>query len=164
MQSDNMDLAAQLGQCLLRRGMRLVTAESCTGGWIAKRVTDIAGSSDWFEAGLVTYSNRSKQTLLGVPNDLLENEGAVSAACVRSMALGACQRLGGDLAVAVSGIAGPGGGSPGKPRGTVWFGFAASGEGGKITAEVQHFPGTRDDVRQAAVEYALQGLLGRVGG
>lgn len=160
MQAENMDLAVQLGHLLVRRGIRLVTAESCTGGWIAKRVTDIPGSSEWFEAGLVTYSNRSKHALLGVPNSLLEKEGAVSGACVRSMAIGACELIGGDIAVAVSGIAGPGGGGPDKPKGTVWFGYADSK--GKVTAEMQHFPGTRDDVRRAAVEYALHGLVNRV--
>ncbi|OBS10163.1 CinA family protein [Acidihalobacter prosperus] len=161
MQDDRSDVAELLGRALSARGMRLVTAESCTGGWIAKRVTDVSGSSAWFEAGFVTYSNRMKAALLGVPESVFASAGAVSEACVRAMVAGALERASGDIAVAVSGIAGPGGGSSDKPVGTVWFGYAQNG--GTIEAECHRFEGNRDAVRRAAVDRALRGLLARVG-
>ena len=153
-------LAARLGEALRARGQRLVTAESCTGGWLAKVCTDIAGSSDWFECGFVSYSNRSKQALLGVAAATLETHGAVSRETVREMAQGALARGQGDWAVAISGIAGPGGGSPDKPVGTVWLAWA--GPGGWQEALCGHFPGDREAVRRASVRTALGGLLERL--
>lgn len=141
--------------------MKLVTVESCTGGWIAKQVTDVPGSSQWFEAGFVTYSNASKHHLLGVPQAVFETAGAVSQACVEAMAAGALERVGGDIVVAVSGIAGPGGGSAAKPVGTVWFAFAQ--DQGPLEAERCQFWGDRDTIRRSAVAHALRGLLARVG-
>ena len=118
-------LAARLGESLLARGASVATAESCTGGWIAKTLTDVPGSSAWFGAGIVSYSNRAKHELLGVPEDLLAAHGAVSEPAVLAMVDGCLHRSGADFAVAVSGIAGPDGGSEDKPVGTVWFAFAA---------------------------------------
>src|SRR3954463_16413568 len=117
-------LAREVGQRLLESKRRLVCAESCTGGWIAKLCTDIAGSSDWFDCGVVCYSNAAKVRDLGVPARVIESEGAVSEPVVRAMAEGAIERTGGSVAIAVSGIAGPGGAVPGKPVGTVWFALA----------------------------------------
>lgn len=154
-------LVQRLGQVLVAHRIKLVTAESCTGGWIAKRITDVAGSSAWFEAGFVTYSNESKHMLLGVPQEIFEHEGAVSAVCVRAMASGALERAGGDVAIAVSGIAGPGGGSANKPAGTVWFAYARVGKA--IEVECCRFSGNRDSVRRSAVDHALRGLFTRVG-
>ena len=119
-------LATSLGERLSDRGWRLAVAESCTGGWIAKTCTDVSGASNWFDRGLVTYSNQSKQDLLGVKAETLVRQGAVSEAVVREMAEGACRHAGVQLAVAVSGIAGPGGGTPAKPVGTVWIGLASA--------------------------------------
>jgi nicotinamide-nucleotide amidase len=124
-------------------------------------MTDVAGSSGWFEAGFVTYSNRAKTAGLGVPEGLIAAEGAVSRAVVEAMARGASERTGAALAVAVSGVAGPGGGSVEKPVGTVWFGFAVRGV---IDAVLAHFPGDRDAVRRAAVDFALAGLIERLDG
>src|SRR6202522_840584 len=117
-------LAARVGRRLLDRRLGLATAESCSGGWIAKAITDIAGSSQWFVEGFVTYSNESKVRRLGVSRSVLRAQGAVSEAAVRAMAAGALRRSGAQLAVAVTGIAGPGGAVPGKPVGTVWLGWA----------------------------------------
>src|ERR1700722_8399174 len=117
-------LAARLGKRLLEERCHVVTAESCTGGWIAKVLTDIAGSSQWFTEGFVTYSNQSKIRRLGVPRAVLEKYGAVSDETVRAMAEGALRRSRAQVAVAVTGIAGPGGAVPGKPVGTVWLGWA----------------------------------------
>lgn len=151
-------LAAALGERLLARRARVSTAESCTGGWIAKLITDVPGSSAWFEAGFVTYSDRAKADALGVPEAVLAEHGAVSAAVVKAMAEGAAALTGADFAIAVSGIAGPDGGSDAKPVGTVWFGFFA---GGRTVAEQAYFAGDRDAVRRAAARYALNGLLER---
>src|SRR5690242_15754233 len=146
---------------LLTARRRLVTAESCTGGWIAKLCTDIAGSSDWFDCGFVCYSNAAKVRDLGVPEKLIEVEGAVSDAVVRAMAEGAIARTGANVAIAVSGIAGPGGAVPGKPVGTVWFALAhrrrdrLESEGHLI-----QFEGDRDAVRRQSVEYAFNLLRG----
>jgi nicotinamide-nucleotide amidase len=149
-------LAATLGACLLARGLRVTTAESCTGGWIAKALTDIAGSSEWFEAGYVTYSNRAKAEMLAVPLDLLSQHGAVSEPVVSVMAAQARSLARVDLAVAVSGVAGPGGGSAAKPVGTVWFAWAAA-QG--TTSRVRHIGGDREAVRRESVAEALRGLI-----
>jgi nicotinamide-nucleotide amidase len=145
---------------LLARSRRLVTAESCTGGWIAKACTDFPGSSGWFLGGVVSYSDELKTALLGVRPETLASHGAVSEPVVREMAAGALARLGGDEAVAVSGIAGPEGGTPEKPVGTVWFAWARrTGQGVEVRAAGERFPGDRDAVRRAAVRRALAGLL-----
>jgi len=149
------DLARAIGTRLLAHGRWLATAESCTGGWVAKVLTDVAGSSGWFERGLVTYSNRAKQELLGVPAALLDAHGAVSGEVVAAMAAGLRARSGADLALAVSGIAGPAGGSPEKPVGTVWFAW----DDGTLRTECVRFAGDRDAVRRQAVDHALRGLL-----
>jgi nicotinamide-nucleotide amidase len=141
-------------------GHGLVVAESCTGGWVAKACTDLAGSSRWFLGGAVAYSNDLKAGLLGVRAETLACEGAVSQAVVREMAAEALERFKGDVAVAVSGIAGPDGGSPGKPVGTVWFAWAVRHEDQvEIRAALERFPGDRDAVRRLAVARALEGVL-----
>lgn len=151
------ELSKQIGLALEFRGATLTTAESCTGGWIAKVITDVPGSSAWFERGFVTYSNQAKEQLIGVTSQTLEANGAVSEAVVREMALGALQAARADYAISVSGIAGPDGGSDEKPVGTVWFGFAD--KQGQILALTTCFAGSRDDVRRQATEFALQTLL-----
>lgn len=153
-------LVAELAARLSARGERLATAESCTGGWIAKCCTDLAGSSDWFERGFVTYSNAAKSEMLGVPGDLIEVHGAVSEAVVESMAAGALAHSRADWSLAVSGVAGPDGGTADKPVGTVWFAWAAAG--GEPEAECRHLPGDREAVRRASVGVALTGLLTRL--
>ncbi len=153
-------LAARVAQQLLGAGLTLAVAESCTGGWLAKACTDLPGSSGWFEGGVVTYSNQAKTRLLAVGADTLKRTGAVSEATVREMADGALDRFDSDVAVAVSGIAGPDGGMPGKPVGTVWFAWAFDrGDQREIRAEVQVFAGDREDVRRQAVVRALAGVL-----
>jgi nicotinamide-nucleotide amidase len=149
-------LAREVGSRLSEAGRRLATAESCTGGWIAKLCTDIAGSSDWFDCGFVCYSNAAKVRDLGVPAKLIESEGAVSDEVVRAMAEGAIERTAANVAIAVSGIAGPGGAVPGKPVGTVWFALAHK-NGGVLECQghLIQFDGNRDAVRRHAVEYAL---------
>ena len=155
-------LAARVGKRLLKEHRRVVTAESCTGGWIAKALTDIAGSSQWFGEGFVTYSNQSKVQRLGVPRAVLEKTGAVSEATVRAMSAGALRRSGAQIAVAVTGIAGPDGAVPGKPVGTVWLGWATRrGNAIRIRTQLKHFRGDRDSVRRKTVRLALQGLLAR---
>jgi nicotinamide-nucleotide amidase len=140
----------------------VATAESCTGGWIAKALTDIAGSSQWFLEGFVAYSNESKVLTLGVPHFVLRSEGAVSEAAVRAMAGGALKRTAAQLAVAVTGIAGPGGAVPGKPVGTVWLGWAERhGRAIRVAVQLKHFRGDRDAVRRKTVRAALEGLLDR---
>ena len=146
---------------LLLQGERsLATAESCTGGWIAKCCTDRAGSSAWFERGFVTYSNAAKVDLLGVDVGDLEDEGAVSRTVAAQMAEGACRHSGADVAVAVTGIAGPDGGSEDKPVGTVWFGWSLAGA--PADTEVVRFGGGRDEVRRQTVAHALRGLAARL--
>jgi len=152
-------LAARLGTALVARGAQVGTAESCTGGWIAKVMTDVPGSSRWFGAGLVSYSNQAKAELLGVPTELLAQHGAVSEPVVAAMAAGCLARTGADFVVAVSGVAGPDGGTPERPVGTVWFAF---GQAGQIGAECRRFTGSREAVRRQTVAYALSGLLARV--
>ena len=140
-------------------GLRVATAESCTGGALAKALTDLPGSSHWFVAGWVVYSNEAKQRDLGVRATTLARHGAVSAATVRELAAAALARSGAELAVSISGIAGPGGAAPGKPVGTVWFGFAVRrGRGVRIETVCVRFRGDRAAVRQKAVFQALRGL------
>ena len=153
-------LAARVGRHLRVGQRRVATAESCTGGWIAKALTDIAGSSQWFIEGFVTYSNESKNSRLGVPRAILKNQGAVSEAAVRAMAAGALKRSRAQVAVAVTGIAGPGGSVPGKPVGTVWFGWAERhGRAIRVAVLLKHFRGNRESVRRKTVRAALKGLL-----
>jgi nicotinamide-nucleotide amidase len=155
-------LAARVGRHLLASHRVVVTAESCTGGWIAKVLTDIAGSSQWFIEGFVTYSNTAKARRLGVARDVLEKKGAVSEAVVRAMAAGALRRTQAHIAVAVTGIAGPGGAVPGKPVGTVWLGWARRrGNAIQLVVQERHFRGNRDSVRRKTVRAALEGLLER---
>ena len=155
-------LAAQVGRRLLKEHRHVVTAESCTGGWIAKTLTDIAGSSQWFIEGFVTYSNPSKLRQLGVPRAVLEKKGAVSKEAVRAMSAGALRRTGAQIAVAVTGIAGPGGAVAGKPVGTVWLGWATRRGGAiRVRTQLKHFRGDRDSVRRKTVQLALEGLLAR---
>jgi len=150
-------LAAQVGAALKSHGLMLTTAESCTGGWVSQMVTGVAGSSAWFERGFVTYSNLSKQQMLGVSEATLQQYGAVSESTVREMAEGALRRSTAQVSLAVSGIAGPDGGTPDKPVGTVWFAWAI--KHGMVHAECHHFSGNRDEVRAHAVQIALQGIL-----
>jgi len=150
-------LATRLNQRLADRGFVMASAESCTGGWIAKAMTDVPGSSSCFERAFVTYSNAAKEEMLGVAPATLDSHGAVSEAVVREMVLGALDRSHATLAVAVSGIAGPDGGSDDKPVGTVWLAWAGK-DMDTITSREQ-FPGGRDDVRYQSTMVALQGLL-----
>ena len=138
----------------------MATAESCTGGWIAKCCTDLAGSSTWFDSGVVSYSNHAKRKLLGVEAGVLVRDGAVSRSVALQMAAGARHRSGADVALAVTGIAGPDGGSPDKPVGTVWFAWA--GDALPAEAELHRFDGDRDAVRRQAVAHALRGMLRRL--
>lgn len=149
-------LAAELGAALERRRLHLATAESCTGGLVAAAVTSVAGSSAWFERGVVTYANTAKTDLLGVDAGLFEQVGAVSPEVARAMAHGARLGAGADLAVAVTGIAGPSGGSEAKPVGTVWFGLD-TGQGLAVRLEARHalFAGDRSAVRMQAARFAL---------
>jgi nicotinamide-nucleotide amidase len=151
------DLAQTLAARLKAKGAKLVTAESCTGGWAAQAVTAIAGSSDWFERGFVTYSNAAKEEMLGVRQETLAKHGAVSEETAREMALGALAKSHGTLALAITGIAGPTGGTAAKPVGTVCFGWAVKGRPAKV--ETQRFAGDRDAVRRQSVERALRGVL-----
>jgi nicotinamide-nucleotide amidase len=150
-------LASRVGVALGRRGWMLTTAESCTGGWIAQCVTEVAGSSAWFDRGFVTYSNAAKTEMLGVDPDLIEAHGAVSEAVARAMAAGALRHSRASVAVAVSGIAGPTGGSPEKPVGTVWLAWQRAGR--EAVARCERFEGDRRAVRQQAVIAALRGVL-----
>jgi nicotinamide-nucleotide amidase len=154
-------LAEALGEQFRHQRLSLVTAESCTGGWIAKTVTDIAGSSDWFDCGMVAYSYEAKQAMLGVRPETLEYHGAVSRETVIEMVSGALVHSGASVAVAVTGIAGPGGGSADKPVGTVWLGWKR--RGGYAHAQIFHFEGDRDAVRKQTVAAALRGLETLVG-
>ena len=149
-------LRASVADFLLNNGLMLATAESCTGGMIAAACTDLAGSSAWFERGFVTYSNAAKTEMLGVPANLIAEHGAVSEPVARAMAAGALQHSAAQVSVAVTGIAGPTGGSADKPVGTVWFAWA-SPQG--VRSEVRQFDGDRASVRNATVLHALQGLL-----
>lgn len=150
-------LAETVGRELRSAGWRLVTAESCTAGWIAKALTDVPGSSQWFDSGFVTYSNTAKMRDVGVSAQTLDRHGAVSEATVREMAEGALRVTGVDMAIAVSGVAGPEGGTAEKPVGTVWFGLATpEARGPGTVCELQCFKGGRDQVRRQSVEHALR--------
>lgn len=150
------ELAQKVGKALKARSLLLVTAESCTGGWVAMEVTAIPGSSDWFERGYVTYSNAAKREELGVAEQTLKRHGAVSEATARAMAAGALKRARGQVALAITGVAGPTGGSRDKPVGTVCFAWA---RGSKISSETRCFDGDRESVRRQSVRRALQGVL-----
>jgi|GEM_PF-312875 len=154
------ELATQLGRRLADAGLWFTAAESCTGGLVAAAVTGVPGSSAWFGAGFVTYSNAAKQAMLGVPEETIARDGAVSDAVVRAMASGARARAEADVAVSVSGVAGPGGGSVAKPVGTVWIAWALAD--GRLESALLHFPGERDEVRAAAVREALRGTIARL--
>lgn len=156
MNKQQIELAVQLGQMLKQRGWRVTCAESCTGGGVAAAITAIAGSSDWFDAGFVTYSNAMKQQLLKVSVDTLNSHGAVSQKVVEQMANGAIVLAGAEVAVAVSGIAGPDGGSTDKPVGTVWFAWAGPD---RLATKRCLFSGDRAAVQEQAVVEALRGLL-----
>ncbi len=152
-------LAKRLAEVLVHRGARIATAESCTGGLIAGALTRIPGSSGWFEYGFVTYGNNAKSDLLGVPEQLIDAHGAVSEPVAIRMAEGALDRASSEFAVAVTGIAGPDGGTDEKPVGTVWFAWAQTGA--ETVATVRCFDGDRDAVRNQSVEFALAGLVDR---
>jgi nicotinamide-nucleotide amidase len=154
-------LAMLAGARLKARGLKLVTAESCTGGWVAEAVTAISGSSDWFERGFVTYSNEAKQEMLGVRAATLDAAGAVSEETAREMAQGALRRSHAQVAVSITGVAGPTGGTATKPVGMVCFGWALAG--GAADVATKHFQGDREQVRRQSVIFALQGVLERIG-
>ena len=155
-------LTRALGDRLRHKRAKLAVAESCTGGWLAKTVTDVAGSSQWFDRGFVVYSNRAKQDLLGVSAQVLLQFGAVSPQVAKEMAEGALLRSNADLALAVTGIAGPDGGSAEKPVGLVWFAWC--GRGRETGIAEARFAGDRDAVRRQAVAYALERLIEETGG
>jgi len=150
-------LSTLAGARLKARGLKLAAAESCTGGWIAMAVTAVAGSSEWFERGFVAYSNEAKQEMLGVETSTLESRGAVSEATARAMAQGAIRHSRAQIAVAVTGIAGPGGGSAAKPVGSVCFAWAGPGQ--RVRSETRQFQGDREQVRRHTVIAALQGII-----
>jgi nicotinamide-nucleotide amidase len=150
-------LAAQVGGLLKSHGLMLATAESCTGGGVAQAITDVAGSSGWFERGFVTYSNLSKQQMLGVREETLKQHGAVSEMTVREMVAGALQHSDAQVALAVSGIAGPDGGTADKPVGTVWFAWGI--KHGETHAQRHQLKGNRAEIRAQAVHIALQGVV-----
>ncbi len=154
--ADTMNLVHELAKTLKARGLLCATAESCTGGLIGAALTSVSGSSEWYVGGVVSYANSVKTGLLGVAEADLEAQGAVSEPVVRSMALGACRATGADMACAVSGVAGPGGGTPDKPVGTVWIGWSLHGE---TRARKFHFSGDRDEVRAQTVREAVRGML-----
>lgn len=151
------DLVEELGAACQAAGWKLATAESCTGGGVAEAITRLPGSSAWFQGGVVAYANEVKVALLGVQPQTLSTHGAVSEAVATEMARGATNKARADLGVGVTGIAGPGGASPGKPVGTVWIGW--SGPGGAIHTRLRRFEGDREAVRRQAVEAALEGLV-----
>jgi len=153
---DTDHLCARLAQALQARGWMLATAESCTGGMIAAACTGLSGSSNWFDRGFVSYSNDAKTRMLGVDAALIAQHGAVSEVVARAMAFGAVRHADAQVGLAVTGVAGPTGGSPEKPVGTVWFGFQVDGQ---LTSELRHFEGDRAAVRAATVRHALQRLL-----
>ncbi|SCZ49680.1 nicotinamide-nucleotide amidase [Thiohalomonas denitrificans] len=154
------ELAGRVAERLSGKGVMLAAAESCTGGWVAKVCTDLTGSSGWFERGFVTYSNEAKQEMLGVSPRTLATHGAVSEAAVREMASGALARSRARVTLAISGVAGPGGGTDRKPVGTVWFAWATAD---RLQTQHECFGGDREAVRRAAVITALEGVLEIVG-
>ena len=156
---DRQSICRLLADFMLKKKFYLATAESCTGGMIAAACTDLAGSSQWFDRGLVTYSNAAKTQMLGVDAALIDQHGAVSEPVARAMAQGALQHSAAQVSVAVTGVAGPGGGSAEKPVGTVWLAWSAYGE---TSAELCQFDGDRATVRALTVQRALQGLLQRL--
>ncbi len=155
------DLAADLGQACQRAGAVLACAESCTAGWIGKRITDVPGSSAWFDRGFITYSNAAKQDMLGVSAETLAQHGAVSSETAAQMVRGALAASRADLAVAVTGVAGPDGGTDDKPVGLVWIAFCR--RGGEPECERRQFTGGRENIRRATVRAALEGLIRRLG-
>ena len=157
--SELMQLSEKIGRALKARGATVTTAESCTGGWIAKAITDIAGSSAWFERGFVTYSNEAKQEMLGVEPETLLKHGAVSETTASAMAAGALRHSHANWALSITGIAGPAGGSLEKPVGSVCFGWV--GPDGRVEVESCFFPGSREEIRSQSVAHALTGLLER---
>lgn len=156
-EADILQLSALVGEKLKARGATLTCAESCTGGWLAKSITDVAGSSSWFDYGFVTYSNLAKQRLVNVSADALERYGAVSENVVNEMAVGALLAADADFSVSISGVAGPDGGTEEKPVGTVWFGF--TNKQGMVFSRTMRFSGDRNAVRLQSVHFALQTLL-----
>lgn len=148
-----------LAERLLQRQWMLATAESCTGGLIASRCTDLSGSSGWFDRGFVTYSNVSKEQMLGVPDAMIAQHGSVSEPVAKAMALGALYRSDAAVSVAVTGVAGPSGGSPVKPVGTVWLAWSIDG---CVHTELMHFSGDRNQIREATTLHAIEGLLKRI--
>lgn len=157
---DIIELATRVGRALKTHGLMLATAESCTGGGVAQAVTEIAGSSEWFERGFVTYSNAAKASMLGVPEDLINRHGAVSEEVAGAMASGAVANSRAQVALSTTGIAGPGGAVPGKPVGTVCFGWSM---GNRTVSEKLVFAGDRHAVREQSVAHALRGLLRFIG-
>jgi nicotinamide-nucleotide amidase len=155
------NLAEQLGDCLMAKGMKLASAESCTGGWLAKIITDIPGSSAWFTGSVVSYSNEAKQSLLGVSADALAEHGAVSGDTVLGMSDGLFARTDADVAVSISGVAGPGGGSEAKPVGLVWLSWGKRDK--SVLANPYQFDGDREDVRKQSIRQALDNLLDLLG-
>lgn len=156
MTQDSIQLVARLAALLTAKGLKICTAESCTGGLIAKSLTDLAGSSDWFECGFVTYSNRSKSEMIDVPESVINEYGAVSEAVATAMANGALRNSAADLAIAVTGVAGPGGGSADKPVGTVWIAVASEKQ---VFAKKHFFDGDRQAIRAATMIGAIEMLL-----
>ncbi len=159
-ENDVNDLAVEFGRALAAAGLSLVTAESCTGGLVAKLVTDVAGSSSWFDRGFVTYTNRAKQEMLGVSKTSIADHGAVSEEVVRQMASGALAASRAQIAIATSGVAGPSGGSSEKPVGTVWFAWAYHGN--SLVTDVQMFSGDRQGIRLRAAEHAMRRVIERL--
>ncbi|GAB6113487.1 CinA family protein [Desulfomicrobium salsuginis] len=155
MDLDTQGLVLSLGDVLRGRGCRMATAESCTGGLTASTLTDVAGSSDWFEGGVVAYDNRIKMRLLAVPEEVLVRHGAVSRECVEAMVLGVCDLMRVPVGVAISGIAGPGGGSPEKPVGTVWMAWKCFD---RVWSRVFLFQGQRREIKVQSVQAAISGL------
>jgi nicotinamide-nucleotide amidase len=157
------ELASAVVSQLSESGKAVATAESCSGGWLAKAITDVPGSSACFGYGIVSYSNGAKESLLGVANKTLVDNGSVSEAVVKEMATGALNLSGADIAVAVSGVAGPDGGSDAKPVGTVWFAWAVRyGAKQRMTTDLKHFDGDREAIRELTVAWALRGILERL--
>lgn len=154
------EICQSLAERLTKSGLKLATAESCTGGMIAAACTDLPGSSAWFDRGFITYSNAAKTELLAVEERLLRRAGAVCEGVARAMVLGALSHSQAQVAISVTGVAGPTGGSPAKPVGTVWFGFAVPGQ---VITEKRHFEGDRAQVRTATVRHALKRLLELLG-
>ncbi len=158
--NDLHEITQELARVLIKNHWHLSTAESCTGGMVAASITELAGSSEWFDCGYVTYSNQSKSEDIDVSQNLMEQHGAVSDQVARAMALGAKQNSGSDLSLSITGIAGPTGGSPEKPIGTVCFAWALAND--QIVSETKHFEGNRQQIRQQACDFSLRKLLSLV--